>query len=129
MINRKEFVREFAGKCKNNEAALFLGAGMSSEAGLPSWKKLFEPLARELNINLDTTNYQLYDIAQFYANDKGISQLYKKMSSEINRIDETSETLDELTNMQCNSIWTTNFDKVIENNYYRKGKRTNIIHS
>ena len=31
--------------------------------------------------------------------------------------------------MQCNSIWTTNYDKVIENNYYRKGKRTNIIHS
>lgn len=128
-MNKKEFVREIASKFQNNEAALFLGAGMSSEAGLPSWKKLFEPLARELSIDLDTTNYQLYDIAQFYANDKGISQLHKKVSSEINRIDETSETLDALTNMQCNSIWTTNFDKVIENNYYRKGKRTNIIHS
>lgn len=128
-MNKKEFVREIASKCQNNETALFLGAGMSSEAGLPSWKKLFEPLARELNINLDATNYQLYDIAQFYANDKGISRLHKKVSSEINRIDETSETLDELTNMQCNSIWTTNFDKVIENNYYKKGKRTNIIHS
>jgi hypothetical protein len=129
MMNKKEFVREIASKCQNNETALFLGAGMSSEAGLPSWKKLFEPLARELSIDLDTTNYQLYDIAQFYANDKGISQLHKKVSSEINKIDETSETLDELTNMQCNSIWTTNFDKVIENNYYKKGKRTNIIHS
>lgn len=129
MISKKEFVREFASKCQNNEAAVFLGAGMSSEAGLPSWKQLFEPLARELNIDLDNTNYQLYDIAQFYANDKGISQLHKRVSSEINKIDETSETLDELTNMQCSSIWTTNFDKVIENNYYKKGKCTNIIHS
>lgn len=129
MISRKEFVLEIASRCQNNEAALFLGAGMSSEAGLPSWKKLFEPLARELGIDLDTTNYQLYDIAQFYANDKGISQLHKRVSAEINKIDETSETLDELTNLQCNSIWTTNFDKVIENNYYKKGKRTNIIHS
>lgn len=128
-MNRKEFTKEIAIKCQNNEAALFLGAGMSSNAGLPSWKKLFEPLAREIGIDLNTTNYQLYDIAQFYANNKGISQLHKKVSSEINKIDETSETLDELTNMQCNSIWTTNFDKVIENNYYRKGKRTNIIHS
>lgn len=128
-MNKKEFVKELASRCQNNETALFLGAGMSNNAGLPSWKKLFEPLARELNIDLDNTNYQLYDIAQFYANDKGISQLHKKVSSEINRIDETSETLDELTNMQCNSIWTTNFDKVIENNYYKKGKRTNIIHS
>ena len=128
-MERKEFVKEIAIKCQNNEAALFLGAGMSSNAGLPSWKKLFEPLAREIGIDLDNTNYQLYDIAQFYANDKGISRLHKKISSEINKIDENSETLDELTNMQCNSIWTTNFDKVIENNYYKKGKRTNIIHS
>ncbi len=128
-MNGKEFAKEIAIKCQNNEAALFLGAGMSSNAGLPSWKKLFEPLAREIGIDLNTTNYQLYDIAQFYANSKGISQLHKKISSEINKIDETSEALDELTNMQCNSIWTTNFDKVIENNYYRKGKRTNIIHS
>jgi len=128
-MNRKEFTKEIAFKCQNNEAALFLGAGMSSNAGLPSWKKLFEPLARDIGIDLNTTNYQLYDIAQFYANDKGISQLHKKVSSEINKIDETSDTLDELTNMQCNSIWTTNFDKVIENNYYKKGKRTNIIHS
>lgn len=128
-MNRKEFVKEIAAKCQNNETALFLGAGMSSNAGLPSWKKLFEPLAREIGIDIDKTEYQLYDIAQFYANTKGISQLHKKVSSEINRIDETSATLDELTNIQCNSIWTTNFDKVIENNYYKKGKRTNIIHS
>ena len=128
-MDRKEFVKEIAVKCQNNEAALFLGAGMSSNAGLPSWKKLFEPLAEEIGIDLNNTSYQLYDIAQFYANNKGISQLHKKISSEINKIDETSETLDELTNIQCNSIWTTNFDKVIENNYYKKGKRTNIIHS
>ena len=118
-LDRNEFVKEIAGKFQNNEAALFLGAGMSNNAGLPSWKKLFEPLAKELGIDLAATNYQLYDIAQFYANEKGVSQLHKKISSEINRIDEISETLDELTNMQCNSIWTTNFDRVIENNYYR----------
>ncbi len=128
-MNRKDFVKEIAIKCQNNEAALFLGAGMSNNAGLPSWKSLFEPLARDIGIDLDNTNYQLYDIAQFYANDKGTSRLHKRISSEINKIDENSETLDELTNMQCNSIWTTNFDKVIENNYYKKGKRTNIIHS
>ncbi len=128
-MTKKEFIREIAKKCKNNEIALFLGAGVSSEAGLPSWKKLFEPLARELDIDINMTDYQLYDIAQFYANEKGLSQLHKRISCEINRIDKTSETLDELTNMQCNSVWTTNFDKVIEHNFYQKGKRANIIHS
>lgn len=41
-------------------------------------EKLFEPLAREIGIDLESTNYQLYDIAQFYANNKGVSQLHKK---------------------------------------------------
>ncbi len=127
MTNRKEFIKEFAQKCKLNEAALFLGAGMSSSAGFPSWKALFEPLAKEINIDINKTEYQLYDIAQFYANEKGESRLYQKILSEINRIDDTSDALNELTNMQCNSIWTTNFDRSIENNFFRKGKRTNII--
>lgn len=129
MISKKEFVQEFAQKCRLNEAALFLGAGMSSSAGFPSWKALFAPLAKELNINIDSTDYQLYDIAQFYANVKGESQLYKKISAETKRIDDSSDALNELTNMQCNSIWTTNFDHAIENNFFRKGKRTNIIFS
>lgn len=36
MIKREEFVKKFAEKCKNNSAAIFLGAGMSVDAGLPS---------------------------------------------------------------------------------------------
>lgn len=128
-MEREAFIKEVASKCKNSNAALFLGAGMSTESGLPSWKQLFEPMARELNIDIEKTDYQLYDIAQFYENDKGVSELHKKVSYEINRISVQSETLDEVTNMQCNSIWTTNFDRVIETNYYRKGKITNVIYS
>ena len=104
-MEREAFIKEVASKCKNSNAALFLGAGMSTESGLPSWKQLFEPMARELNIDIEKTDYQLYDIAQFYENDKGVSELHKKVSYEIN------------------------FDRVIETNYYRKGKITNVIYS
>ena len=128
-MEKEQFIKEIASKCKNNELSLFLGAGMSCNAGLPSWMKLFSPLAEELNIDIEKTHYQLYDIAQFYENKNGRQKLYNKISSEINKIEEFNNTLDELTNMQCNSIWTTNFDKVIENNYYRKGKLINTIHS
>lgn len=37
-MEREEFIKEIANRCQNNEAALFLGAGMSIDAGLPSWK-------------------------------------------------------------------------------------------
>jgi hypothetical protein len=129
MAEREEFIYEYTQKCLNNETALFLGAGMSSSAGLPSWKELFKPLAKELKIDIDATDYQLYDIAQFYANYKSLSELHKRILDEIKCVDDNSEALDELTNIQCSSIWTTNFDKSIENNYYKKGKKTNIISS
>ena len=127
MISRRNFVKKFAEKCKADSAALFLGAGMSIDAGLPSWKGLFAPLAAELEIDIDNTNYQIYDIAQFYANEFGKNELYKKIGQEINRILKSSESLDQLSHMQCNSIWTTNFDQVLENNLERIGKITNVI--
>lgn len=127
MIERNEFVKKYAEKCKNNSAAIFLGAGMSVDAGLPSWKDLFAPLADELDINIDNTHYQIYDIAQFYANRFGTNELYKKIGKEINRILISSKTLDQLSLMQCNSIWTTNFDRVLENNLTKIGKIINVI--
>lgn len=127
MINRNEFTKKFAERCKEDNAAIFLGAGMSVDAGLPSWKELFSPLANEINIDIENTNYQIYDIAQFYANRFGKNELYKKIGKEINKILNSSKALDELCSMQCNSIWTTNFDQVIENNLSKMGKITNVI--
>lgn len=127
MIERKDFVRKFADSCKRDCAAIFLGAGMSVDAGLPSWKALFSPLADELEIDIEKTSYQLYDIAQFYANRYGKNELYKKVSIEINKVLNSSKALEELCLLQCNSIWTTNFDQVLENNLNRIGKITNVI--
>lgn len=127
MIERKEFVKKYAEKCRNNSAAIFLGAGMSVDAGLPSWKDLFSPLADELGIDINETHYQIYDVAQFYANRFGTNELYKKIGQEINRIIQSSKALDQLSLLQCNSIWTTNFDQVLESNLAKCGKITNVI--
>ena len=75
MIQKQVFIQKIANACKDNNIAIFLGAGMSVDTGLPSWKTLFEPLARELNIDINYTNYQLYDISQFYANRFGKNNL------------------------------------------------------
>ena len=83
MINRNDFIKKFSNICKDNNAAIFLGAGMSINAGLPSWKALFAPLADELGIDIEKTTYQIYDIAQFYANRFGKNELYKKVGKEI----------------------------------------------
>lgn len=127
MIERDTFIQKFAKKCKEDNAAIFLGAGMSVDAGLPSWKDLFAPLAQELQININTTDYQIYDIAQFYANKFGRNELYKKIGKVINKILDSTTALNELALMQLNSIWTTNFDQALENNLSKIGKIVNVI--
>lgn len=75
---------------------------MSVDAGLPSWKDLFSPLADELGIDINETHYQIYDVAQFYANRFGTNELYKKIGQEINRIIQSSKALDQLrTTKKC----------------------------
>jgi len=127
MIDKHVFIKKIAEKCRNDDLAIFLGAGMSVDAGLPSWKSLFLPLADELGIDIDKTSYQIYDISQFYANTFGKKELYIKVGKEINRILESSNALEQLALLQTNSFWTSNFDQVLENNLSKLGKIINVI--
>ena len=127
MIEKHVFIKKIAEKCRNDDLAVFLGAGMSVDAGLPSWKALFSPLADELGIDIDKTSYQIYDISQFYANTFGKKELYIKVGKEINRILESSNALEQLALLQSNSFWTSNFDQVLENNLSKFGKIINVI--
>ena len=120
-MDRKDFIQKVAKACKNNQLSLFVGAGMSKGAGLPSWKELCRPMAEELGIDLDGTKYSLYDITQFYANSEQPSELHRMIQNAINQIGKESKALDELTKVQCTSIWTTNFDTILEDAYRKNG--------
>jgi hypothetical protein len=111
--NMNHFLDFFADQAINNEASLFLGSGVSSESGYLSWGALFKPLAEELEIELDK-NSDLYSVAQYYANKHSDATLRKKISSKINQIKKGNELLHELLDIDFNSIWTTNYDHLVE---------------
>jgi hypothetical protein len=59
------FVDLFTKAIKENNAAIFAGAGLSIPAGFVNWKNLLREIAAELNLDIDKEN-DLIAIAQYH---------------------------------------------------------------
>lgn len=112
-IHLDHFLSTISEQVINNEAALFLGTGLSINSGLPGWKTLLKPCANELGLSLDN-ELDLYAIAQFYANKHSDAELRRIVSGVINRLVASNNLLEGLLDVGFSSIWTTNYDKLVE---------------
>lgn len=125
-IEKEQFLEQFSKQALDERISLFLGAGGSCDAGYPTWSSLFEPLAKELKISIDSsTDY--YQLAQYYANTFGRNELRKKINNYINKNKFESPLLNELIDVGFTNIWTTNFDNTLELNYQRQNILINKV--
>ena len=127
-IERELFYKQFTLLALNGRISLFLGAGGSRDAGYPSWKELFTPLADELEINIDDVN-DYYKLAQYYANNFGTAELRKRINESINKSNFHSTLINDLINIGFTNTWTTNFDNTIENAYLKREILINKVFS
>ena len=107
------FLNRYAEKVISGDASLFLGSGVSRESGFPSWAALLAPCAEELGIDMgDDTD--LYSIAQYYSNRHSDAELRQLFNKAINQFAEPGDVLNNLLEIPFRSIWTTNYDRLIE---------------
>lgn len=109
-----QLIREFS---KEN-GTVFVGAGLSMGAGLPSWAELVDRLRQEVSgIDSDKDRYPPTQIAQFFENEwrRGhlISRLREVLESEEGKI-HPIEAHKVLVNLPVQRIFTTNFDQLLE---------------
>lgn len=125
--NLAHFIYQFSEKVINNEASLFIGAGVSRNSGYPGWADLLSECADDLNINSNTID--LYSLAQYYANKHSDAELRRIISQKINTFPKSNNLLNNLLEIDFNNIWTTNYDKLIEKGLEEKEKPYNVIFS
>ena len=122
-----DFINDYVKALKDNNAVVFVGAGFSVDAGFFDWKKLLEPLAKKMGLEIEEEN-DLTALAQYFVDHVGgrgeLNQIlvdqYKKFDiilSEKHRI---------LARLPIQIYWTTNFDTLIEQALIEVGKTPDV---
>lgn len=104
--------------------SIFAGAGTSLGSGYVDWKQLMNPIIDQLGIN---PNIDLTKAAQYYENEFGRHGINLIVNDEFHKGETTeNRTLDQITDLPVQSVWTTNYDSLLEDSYTRKGKIADV---
>ena len=109
------FIRNFSKEVKENNAAIFAGAGLSVGAGFVDWKRLLSPIIEELGLDVDKED-NLVSVAQYHCNEKlqNRNRLNQLLINEFSRDSELTGNHKVLARLPISTYWTTNYDKLIE---------------
>ncbi|MEO7908321.1 MAG: toll/interleukin-1 receptor domain-containing protein, partial [Roseiflexaceae bacterium] len=118
---------ELVAAIASGNAVLFVGAGLSVGAGLPSWKQLIDPLAERLSLP-DNQRGDLLKIAQFYETQRGRHALISYIKEQIDATNSApTENHRRLTQLGIRTWLTTNFDDLLEQTLRNAGERVTKV--
>lgn len=125
----KVFIAEYVRELRDDNAAVFIGAGLSKAAGYVDWAGLLSSVAKNLGLDArKETN--LIAVAQYHVNSSGAhrSQLNKLLIREFSDFREPTDNHKLLARLPIRTFWTTNYDKLIEKALEDCGKLPDVKH-
>ncbi|MDF1629474.1 MAG: SIR2 family protein [Alcanivoracaceae bacterium] len=123
------FIRDYVKDLNEGTAAIFAGAGMSIPAGFVNWQDLMAEIAFDLGLDVKFES-DLISIAQFHVNENRTkSKVSRKILEEF--VEETEETENHriISRLPISSVWTTNYDELIEKAFLSEGKVPDTKHN
>ena len=129
MILKEEFLRRFSRDLLEGAAALFIGAGMSVPVGFVNWKELLREIATDLGLNIDQEN-DLIAVAQYEWNrTNSRDALDEAIVRQFNREAKITESHRLIARLPIDTVWTTNYDKLLELAFADAKRRTDVKHA
>lgn len=129
MLTVEKFVKDFSKEIKEENAAIFAGAGLSASAGFVNWQDLLRPLAEDIELDVEK-EHDLVSLAQYHVNKHGGSKsdlnaaILENFSHNVN----VTENHKILARLPIHTFWTTNYDSLIEDALKLAGKRPDVKH-
>ena len=118
----EHFVETFVKELEEENVAIFAGAGLSVGAGYIDWKKLLQPIAQDLELDIDQ-EHDLISIAQYHLNEKqNRSGLNRALIEQLSPGHAPTDNHRILARLPIKIYWTTNYDKLIEDSLKAAGK-------
>lgn len=120
----EDFLAKFLKELKENNAAVFVGAGLSKAAGYVDWPALLSPVAHALGLDV-TKESDLVTLAQYHlnANASNRHQLNQLLIDEFSDLKDPTENHVLLARLPIQTYWTTNYDRLIETALAAGGRR------
>jgi hypothetical protein len=128
-INTREinaFINDYVNKLRQGNATILIGAGLSKAAGFVDWKGLLQDLAKEIGLKIEDEN-DLISVAQFHKNSKqNRNRIDEKIVNEFTDKDIETENHHIIARLPFKTIWTTNYDDLIEDTHYKYNKKVDV---
>lgn len=104
--------------------ALFVGAGVSKDAGLPLWNELVAPLRESLALPCTA---DAPDVAQHYVDAHGRLALLKYLAVTLGCVQTPGRMHEVLADLPVSIVVTTNYDQLMERALARRGEPPVVI--
>lgn len=121
----KQFEDNIAKELRNNNLAIFAGAGLSRASGFVDWATLLSGIASNLGLTIDSET-DLVSIAQYYCNDFGRQGINEEIMEQFEKDAEENKNLEILSKLPISIYWTTNYDSLIEDTLRKHKKKVDI---
>jgi hypothetical protein len=118
------FVSKYLMELREDNAAVFLGAGLSKSAGFVDWIELLSPIAKQLGLDARRES-DLVSVAQYHVNANAANrhELNQILIDHFSDLGEPTENHKILARLPIRTYWTTNYDRLIEKALESGGKR------
>lgn len=128
-ISKGQFLKEYSKALADGNAAMFLGAGMSVGSGMVDWRGLLRGIAEDLGLDVDEET-DLIAVAQYEHNSSGTRhRLNSAILDEFMKRAVPSENHKLMAQLPVETVWTTNYDPLIESAFASFDKRVDVKHS
>lgn len=120
----EDFLSKYLKELNENNAAVFIGAGLSKAAGYVDWPGLLKDVARTLGLDAGKET-DLVALAQYHINSNATNrhQLSQLLIDEFSDLETPTENHEILARLPIRTFWTTNYDRLIETALESGGKR------
>ena len=122
----KIFYEDYLKALEEGYGAVFAGAGLSKPAGFVDWKELLRDVAEDLGLDVEMED-DLIALAQYHLNTHdNRARLNKNLIDEFLKDSKPTENHQLLARLPMKTVWTTNYDTLIEDAFKEAGKRVEI---
>lgn len=126
VIDERALLANFSQQMDEDAVALFLGAGMSRPSGFVNWKELMRDIALELKLDIERET-DLISLAQWHKNlRKNRHKINQVLVQEFTREAKLTENHRLIAALPISAIWTTNYDRLIEDAFKAAHKRLDV---